>query len=57
MQDNYERCEAEVRAHDRDRYLATLFAPAEVWVSNLDSGSTFHGGALEMGLLQRHWLR
>jgi phytoene synthase len=29
MQDNYERCEAEVRAHDRDRYLATLFAPAE----------------------------
>ncbi len=29
MQDNYAHCEAELRAHDRDRYLATLFAPAE----------------------------
>ncbi len=28
-----------------------LFAPAEVWVSNLDSGSTWHGGALDMALL------
>ena len=25
-----------------------LFAPAEVWVSNLDSGNTWHGGALNM---------
>ena len=33
-----------------------LFAPAEVWVSNLDSGNTWHGGALDMGLLQKLWL-
>jgi len=34
-----------------------LFAPAEVWVSNLDSGNTWHGGALDMGLLHRLWLQ
>jgi len=34
-----------------------LFAPAEVWVSNLDSGSTFHGGALNMELLRGLWLK
>ena len=33
-----------------------LFAPAEVWVSNVDSGSTFHAGAIDMALLQRLWL-
>lgn len=33
-----------------------LFAPAEVWVSNVDSGSTFHAGGLDMALLQRLWL-
>lgn len=33
-----------------------LFAPAEVWVSNLDSGRSWHGGALDMGLLRRLWL-
>lgn len=33
-----------------------LFAPAEVWVSNVDSGSTFHAGGLDMPLLQRLWL-
>ena len=27
---------------------AALFAPAEVWVSNLDSGNTWHAGALDM---------
>jgi len=32
-----------------------LFAPAEVWVSNLDSGHTWHAGHTEMGLLQRLW--
>jgi methenyltetrahydromethanopterin cyclohydrolase len=32
-----------------------LFAPAEVWVSNADTGSSFHGGALDMALLQRLW--
>ena len=34
-----------------------LFAPAEVWVSNLDSGSTWHAGAIDMALLRRLWLR
>jgi methenyltetrahydromethanopterin cyclohydrolase len=34
-----------------------LFAPAEVWVSNLDTGSTFHGGALNMALLRGLWLK
>lgn len=34
-----------------------LFAPAEVWVSNADTGSTFHCGALDMALLQRLWMR
>ena len=34
-----------------------LFAPAEVWVSNLDSGRTWHGGACDMALLQRLWLQ
>jgi phytoene synthase len=28
MREYYAHCEAEVRAHDRDRFLATLFAPA-----------------------------
>jgi methenyltetrahydromethanopterin cyclohydrolase len=36
---------------------AALFAPAEVWVSNLDSGNTWHGGALDMELLARLWLQ
>jgi len=34
-----------------------LFAPAEVWVSNVASGKTWHGGALDMALLQRLWLQ
>ena len=32
-----------------------LFAPAEVWVSHLDSGSTWHAGRLDMALLHRLW--
>ncbi len=34
-----------------------LFAPAEVWVSNLDSGNTWHAGGTDMALLQRLWLQ
>ena len=30
MQANFDHCSALVRAHDRDRYLATLFAPADL---------------------------
>ena len=36
---------------------AALFAPAEVWVSNLDSGNTWHGGGLNTGLLTGLWLQ
>jgi methenyltetrahydromethanopterin cyclohydrolase len=36
---------------------AALFAPAEVWVSNLDSGNTWHGGVLNMPLLRGLWLQ
>ena len=32
-----------------------LFAPAEVWISNVESGNTWHAGGLEMALLQRLW--
>lgn len=34
-----------------------LFAPAEVWVSNADTGSTWHAGGLDMALLQRLWMQ
>jgi methenyltetrahydromethanopterin cyclohydrolase len=34
-----------------------LFAPAEVWVANADSGNTWHAGGLDMALLQRLWLQ
>lgn len=46
------------KAVDYDFYKidGALFAPAEVWVSNLDSGRSFHAGALEMDLLRRLWL-
>ncbi|MCW5664454.1 MAG: methenyltetrahydromethanopterin cyclohydrolase [Piscinibacter sp.] len=33
-----------------------LFAPAEVWVSNVDSGRTWHAGSLDMDLLRKLWL-
>jgi methenyltetrahydromethanopterin cyclohydrolase len=36
---------------------AGLFAPAEVWVSNIDSGNTWHGGVLNMALLRQLWLQ
>jgi len=35
---------------------AALFAPAEVWVSNVDSGNTWHAGRLDMALLSKLWL-
>ena len=36
---------------------AALFAPAEVWVSNVDSGNTWHGGELNMALLTDLWMQ
>ncbi|MCC8396105.1 methenyltetrahydromethanopterin cyclohydrolase [Paraburkholderia sp. MMS20-SJTR3] len=32
-----------------------LFAPAEVWVSSLESGATYHGGQLDGALLHHQW--
>lgn len=34
-----------------------LFAPAEVWVSNLDSGNTWRAGGTDLALLNRLWLQ
>jgi methenyltetrahydromethanopterin cyclohydrolase len=33
-----------------------LFAPAEVWVSHLDSGQTWHAGGVDMELLRGLWM-
>ena len=52
---DYGRSFAEIfKAVEYDFYKIdpALFAPAEVWVSNLDTGSTFHAGALDMELLR-----
>ena len=46
----------EAAGHDFYQLDPALFAPAEVWVSNLDSGRTWHSGALDLGLLRRLWL-
>lgn len=57
---DYGRSFAEIfKAVEYDFYKidGALFAPAEVWVSNLDTGSTFHGGALDMSLLSGLWLK
>jgi methenyltetrahydromethanopterin cyclohydrolase len=32
-----------------------LFAPAEVWVSSLESGATWHGGRVDARLLHEQW--
>jgi methenyltetrahydromethanopterin cyclohydrolase len=34
-----------------------LFAPSEVWVSSLASGTTWHAGKTDLGLLRRQWTR
>jgi methenyltetrahydromethanopterin cyclohydrolase len=36
---------------------AELFAPAEVWVSSRASGTTWHGGRSDLGLLTRQWMK
>lgn len=33
-----------------------LFAPAEVWVSNVETGRSWHAGGLEMDLLRKLWI-
>jgi methenyltetrahydromethanopterin cyclohydrolase len=42
--------------HDFYKLDGALFAPAEVWVSHLPSGQTWHAGGLAMDLLRRQWL-
>ena len=57
---DYGRSFADIfKAAEYDFYKidAALFAPAEVWVSNLDSGNTWHGGGLNMDLLMGLWLQ
>jgi methenyltetrahydromethanopterin cyclohydrolase len=34
---------------------AGLFAPAEVWISSLESGATYHGGQVNQALLDTQW--
>lgn len=56
---DYGRSFADIfRDYDYDFYRidGALFAPAEVWVSSLASGRTWHAGKLDMGLLQRLWM-
>ena len=42
--------------HDFYKIDGALFAPAEVWVSHLDSGRAWHAGAQDLALLRRLWL-
>jgi len=55
---DYGRSFAEIfKAAEYDFYKidGALFAPAEVWVSNIDSGNTWHAGRLNMDLLHGLW--
>ncbi len=56
---DYGRSFADIfRDYEYDFYKIdpALFAPAEVWVSNLDSGRTWTAGSLNMALLRDLWL-
>jgi methenyltetrahydromethanopterin cyclohydrolase len=41
--------------HDFYQIDPSLFAPAEVWASSLESGLTYHGGRLDSTLLHALW--
>ncbi|MPW20227.1 methenyltetrahydromethanopterin cyclohydrolase [Paraburkholderia sp. CNPSo 3157] len=41
--------------HDFYQIDPSLFAPAEVWASSLESGTTYRGGRLDGALLQALW--
>jgi methenyltetrahydromethanopterin cyclohydrolase len=45
----------EAAGHDFYQLDGALFAPAEVWVSHLGSGRTWHAGQLDMTLLLGLW--
>lgn len=56
---DYGRSFADIfRDYEYDFYKIdpALFAPAEVWVSNLASGRSWHAGGLDMALLRKLWL-
>ncbi|ATE60779.1 methenyltetrahydromethanopterin cyclohydrolase [Thauera sinica] len=56
---DYGRSFADIfRDYEYDFYKIdpALFAPAEAWVSNLDSGRTWNAGSLNMALLRSLWL-
>lgn len=53
------RCFADLfteAGYDFYKLDGALFAPAEVWVSHLGSGRTWHAGRTDMGLLRQQWL-
>ncbi|SDH16682.1 methenyltetrahydromethanopterin cyclohydrolase [Paraburkholderia steynii] len=55
---DYGRPFAEIFAsfnHDFYQIDPSLFAPAEVWVSSLESGATYRGGRLDGALLHALW--
>jgi len=45
----------EAAGHDFYKLDGALFAPAEVWVSHLGSGRTWHAGGVRMELLRELW--
>jgi methenyltetrahydromethanopterin cyclohydrolase len=45
----------EAAGYDFYQLDGALFAPAEVWVSHVGSGQTWHAGGLHMGLLRELW--
>lgn len=46
----------EAAEYDFYKLDGALFAPAQVWVSNLDTGRTWHAGATDLALLRRLWV-
>ena len=55
---DYGRAFADIFAsfnHDFYQIDPALFAPAEAWVSSLESGATYYGGRLDGALLHRQW--
>ncbi|GAB3757211.1 methenyltetrahydromethanopterin cyclohydrolase [Ramlibacter monticola] len=45
----------EAAGYDFYKLDGALFAPAEVWVSHMPSGRTWHAGSLRMSLLRELW--
>jgi methenyltetrahydromethanopterin cyclohydrolase len=57
---DYGRSFAEIfkeAGYDFYKIDGALFAPAEVWVGNTASGTTWHAGAIDLPLLQNLWMK